>query len=65
MSTKKINDKMTEEAKIYRDKIKVLKEIKGEAIDESRLNAIEENREAFKVTLAKVGTLLGVNVKKP
>lgn len=56
---------MVEEANLYRAKIKVLKEIKGEAIDESRLNAIEENREAFKVTLAKVGTLLGVNVKKP
>ena len=62
-TTQQINDKMANEAYIYQKKIKALKAIKGEATYVSNEIVLEENKEAFKMTLAKIGTTMYSNQK--
>ena len=65
-STKKINDRMKEESKMYQNKLKILQEITGDQFeDDVNPNIVGESQTAFDIILAKVGPLLATaNTKK-
>ena len=57
-STYQINETMVKDATIYQEKIKAMKVIKGETYTVDDTFALEESKEAFKVTLTKIGTAM-------